>query len=462
MRAAVSPLAALQPPQTFCEQEREELMASRRTLALGAMALALSAPLSTGAVAEDKIQLSFMSWEASPLEAASIQAGLDGFRKTHPNVTVNYVTAPFAQHHAKLRTMMAAGTAPDVFYLNPDYQRDFIEAGQLLDLSELFPKYWDINDFIPSSREKFQVEVDGKKRIYGVDVCTVGPVLYYNKKLFDEAKVPYPPTKPADQWTWDQFVSYMKQLTKVVDGKTVQYGTANFEEGMNLYTTQEMLASEGAKWFSDDFSKAVGIDSPETRDALEKIKSLRTSGVAPDPATIGLEQTHSPTQLLLTGRVATLYMGSWGLQELAASSLDLGAGLPPKMKGFYPMESCNIDSVWSGTKHPKEAVELVTYLTSMDFALPIYKSGLWMPNRLSMYAPDKLSTWYDPKVYPKGWIDMKSLWTEGNLRWFDRIRHTPEVYTITSDELQSYFYSNRSLDEVLPEMQKRVNDAMQQ
>jgi multiple sugar transport system substrate-binding protein len=426
---------------------------------MGLIAPMLSALCFT-AVAQQKIELTFMSWEASPLESASIRAGLEGFRKTHPNVTVKYVTAPFAQHHAKLKTMMAAGTAPDVFYLNPDYQRDFIENKQLLDISEFFPKYWDINDFIPSSREKIQVETGGKTHIYGVDVCTVGPVLYYNKDVFDAAHVPYPPTDPAQQWTWDQFVGYMKQLTKVVNGKTTQYGTANFEEGMNLYTTQEMLASNGAAWFNADFSKAVGMDSAATKDALQKVKALRTSGLAPDPATIGMETTNSPTQLLLTGRVASLFMGSWGLQELAASKVHLGAGLPPKMAGFVPMESCNVDAVWARTKHPKEAVELVTYLTSMEFATPIYKSGLWMPNRLSMYTPEKLKTWYDPAVYPEGWINMKSLWTDGQLRWFDRIKHTEEVYSITSDELQSFFYSGRSLDAVLPEMQRRVNEAM--
>lgn len=430
----------------------------RKVVLLAGAALAAQALIAGSAVAQDeKIELTFMSWEASPLESKSIQAGLDGFRAAHPNVTVKYVTSPFAQHHTKLRTMMAAGTAPDVFYLNPDYQRDFIAAGQLMDLSDRFGDLWDINDFIPSSREKIRVGEGDDAKIYGVDVCTVGPVLYYNKKMFDAAGVPYPPTKKEDQWTWDQFMENVAKLTKVENGKTVQYGTANFEENMNLYTLQVMLASNGASWFNDDFTRAVGIDSPETRDTLQKIKALRTKGLAPDPSAIGLDSTNSPTQLMLTGRLATLFMGSYGLQELAASDIDIGAGLPPKMSGFYPMESCNIDAVWSGSKHPKEAAELVKYLTSMEFATPIYKSGLWMPNRLSMYEPGKLETWYDPKVYPAGWIDMKWLWTEGNLRWFDKLRNTDELYSITADALQSYFYSDADLDVMLPELQKRVN-----
>lgn len=410
---------------------------------------------------DGQITLTFQSWEASPLESASIAAGLKGFEDSHPNVTVKYVTAPFAQHHTKLKTQMASGTAPDVFYLNPDYQRDFADAGQLLDLTPYFDDYWDLDDFLPSSQEKIQVTEGGETKIYGVDVCTVGPVLFYNKDLFDEAGVEYPPTDMADQWTWDEFVTNMQRLTKAEDGKTVQYGTANFEEQMNLYTTQEMVASNGAQWFNDDFTEAVGMDSPESREALERIKSLRTEGIAPDPSAIGLDSTNSPTQMLLTGKVASLYMGSYGLQELAASEIDLGAGLPPKMDGdFYPMESCNVDAVWAGTEHPQEAIELVTYLTSMDFATPLYESGLWMPNRLSMYEGENLATWYDEDVYPEGWIDMQSLWTEGHLRWFDKLRNTEEVYTITTEELQDYFYNDAPLDTILPRMQDRVNAAM--
>jgi multiple sugar transport system substrate-binding protein len=416
--------------------------------------------------ADEKITLTFMSWEASPLEAQSIQKGLDGFRATHPNVEVKYVTAPWSEHHAKLRTMMASGTAPDVFYLNPDYQRDFIKRGQLLDMTDLFNKYYDINDFIPSSREKMMVKVPGKAkpRIFGVDVCVVGPVLFYNKDLFDRAGVPYPPTELSKQWTWDQFVKYMQKLTIVKDGKTIQYGTSNFEEPMTLYTTLELLGSNGAKWFNDDFTKAVGINSPATIDTLQKIKDLRVKyGVSPDPSAIGLEVTHSPTQFLMTGRVASLFMGSYALQELSKSNIKLGAGLPPKMKnGIVPIGSANIDAVWSGTKHPKEAMELVTYLTSIDFGLPIYRSGLWMPNRLSMYTKENINKWCDPKVYPDGWTNMVTLWSDAKGRWFDNLVNADQVYDVTTEELQAYFYENKPLKTVLPRLQKRINKILEQ
>ena len=38
-------------------------------------------------------------------------------------------------------------------------------------------------------------------------------ILYYNKSLFDEAGVDYPPSKAAEAWTWDEFVAAARQLT---------------------------------------------------------------------------------------------------------------------------------------------------------------------------------------------------------------------------------------------------------
>ena len=143
---------------------------------------------------------------------------------------------PFGEYHTKLKTAMASGTAPDVFYLHPDYQRYFINNDLLLELTDIAGDYVDLDDMIPSLVERVGVvDEDGITHLYGVNICCVGPVLFYNKDLFDATGVPYPPTKLEDQWTWDEFIANMEQLTIVENGKTVQYGTYNWEESFNLY-----------------------------------------------------------------------------------------------------------------------------------------------------------------------------------------------------------------------------------
>jgi multiple sugar transport system substrate-binding protein len=54
-------------------------------------------------------------------------------------------------------------------------------------------------------------------------------VLYYNKAIFDEAKVAY----PTDSWTWDDLLDAAKKLTIVEsNGRVKRYG----------------LGMEGGKW----------------------------------------------------------------------------------------------------------------------------------------------------------------------------------------------------------------------
>lgn len=420
----------------------------------------------SAAATGDQITLKFMMWEASPAETAPIDEGFQKFMDANPNITVEKSTVPWAEHHPKLRTMMAAGTAPDVFFLNPDYQRDFINNDELLDLTDLFSQFYEFDDFIPSSQNKVTTTVEGfdEPRIFGVDVCVVGPVLFYNKDMFDAAGVPYPPVKEEEMWTWDEFVENMKKLTVVEDGKTTVFGTSNFEEPMSLYTTLELLGSNGAKWFNDDFTQATGIDSDATRDTLTKIKELRTvHGVAPDPNAIGLSTNLSGIQLFMAEQVASIFIGSYSLTELSTSDINYGAGLPPKMAdGYNPIGSANIYSIWAGTQYPEQSLELVSFLTSMDFGSSLYKAGLWMPNRHSMYTEEKKAEYLTPDVYPENWSELAWRWENCDARWFDFMVNTNEVYDVTAECLEAYFYNDESLDEVLPDMQGRINALISQ
>ncbi len=414
---------------------------------------------------DEKIVLKFSSWAASDLEAQAIQKAIDGFEKEYPNITVQYDVINENDYSGKLLTGMQAGEAPDVFYLNPEYVSDFASAGQLFDITDMVGENLDFDDYLPSSQEKMSY-IDpetGEKKIYGIDCCIVGPVLFYNKDLFDKAGVEYPPTSKDEQWTWDEFVENMKKLT-IVDknGKTTQYGTCNFEESWSLYTTQELLLSNGVTLFNDDYSEATGFTSDKAKETMQMIKSLRTeAGVAPNPTAVGMDTGNSPTQLFETGQVATLYMGSYGLQELAATDINLGAGLPPALdNGTVPIGSANLDCIWSQTQYPEEAFNLVTYLTDTDTCKDIYASGLWMPNKKSMYEQENLSSWYNEDVYPEGWSDMFWLWKDAELRPMDHMHNVDEIYDTCTQYMEDYLYNDADLDETMQDWQDAINDIL--
>lgn len=63
---------------------------------------------------------------------------------------------------------MAADNAPDVFWLNPEYQIDFILDGQICDLTELVNTAYNWDDFIPASQQKMMyTDANGESHIYG-------------------------------------------------------------------------------------------------------------------------------------------------------------------------------------------------------------------------------------------------------------------------------------------------------
>ena len=66
------------------------------------------------------------------------------------------------------------------------------------------------------------------------------------------------------------------------------------------------------------------MNSPENKEVFEIIKAIRIEdGSAPDASTLDAVGM-SAKQMLQTGKVAMLMDGSWALQELAASGMNIG------------------------------------------------------------------------------------------------------------------------------------------
>src|SRR5690606_26936934 len=141
-------------------------------------------------------------------------------------------------------------------------------------LTQYFNDELTVDDFIPSSASVMQI--DGS--IYGVSSCTVSPVLYYNKDLFDEAGMPYPPSNPDEAWTWEEFADVAEKLTIKEGDKVDQFGTYGFTTFPNTVAT--ILENEGAI-FNEDYT-ATMMNSSEANVVLESILALQNNGFSPE------------------------------------------------------------------------------------------------------------------------------------------------------------------------------------
>lgn len=398
--------------------------------------------------AQNKVVLQFMGWEASPFETEGVMNGLKHFMELNPDIEVKYIAGRWAEHHTKLLTMMAGGAAPDVFFLGAEpFYREFQKRGVLLDITSYFNSEFKISDFIPMDRQKMVIN----GRIYGVSSCVVAPVLYYNKELFNKAGVSYPSANPEKAWTWEKFLEAAKKLTVKEGDRTIQFGVY----GLETYPIP-FIWSNGGDIFNKNYSECILPESPKAKEALVKILDLRNKyGVSPDAfylTNVGM----SPNQMLQTGKIGMLVDGSWALQELARMKFPVGVGVLPKFKTPVTHGTAHLHAIWKGTKHPKEAWRLVSFLSSEEYQLYFVRDGLWMPNRMYLYTKDGIKKWLNPSVHPAGFEEIADYFTK-YLRPHPAIFIPQEAWDIVNEELDKFWHADQPIDKVAQEMAQRVN-----
>jgi len=181
------------------------------------LVLALAAPCL--GYAQEAVTLRVASW-ANEKEFELETAILNRFMELHDGVEIEFEAIPVG-YPDKILTSFAAGTVPDVFLLDSPYIPRFVNRDLLLDLRVAADTLGlDLDAFFPTVRAVF--EQDGA--LYALPKDFTPLVMYYNKRLFDAAGVPYP--KPG--WTWQDYLETAQRLTRDTDGdgSVDQYGTA--------------------------------------------------------------------------------------------------------------------------------------------------------------------------------------------------------------------------------------------
>lgn len=291
-------------------------------------------------------------------QADSAKKAVEGlikqFNDTHPKIRVRgggggVLADSMLQ---KVTAGLAADSYPDVAYIFGSDLASITRSPQLADLTSVLGKGggtpWD--DYWKPARDA--VTVDGKLRAAPAlldSLCVV-----YNKKLFEQAKVPF----PKDGWTWDEFLDTAKRLTDADKG-VFGTGWPGVGDEDSVWRMWPMIWDLGGDVVEPD-GKSIGFVTPgeqalETLDRLRRDKSVY---IDPKP---GGEQMY---QVFLGGRMAMVATGPWQLPDIVAKKLDYGVVQLPSYSGT-PVTISGPDT-WAvfdnGSARTKAATEFVTWL----------------------------------------------------------------------------------------------------
>ena len=199
--------------------------------------------------------------------------------------------------------MVAGGNPPDVLYLNDYFQYAFSKKGLLLDVSNYITQ--DSYDFTPFVKEAVEANrYDGK--MYAMPFEVSDAAICYNKKLFDEAGVPYPTADVNDKnWNWDTLVDTAKKLTN--EDKS-QYGFA-----MDAWMIPNLMLCYDQRYLSNN--KQITAETKATINTEISAKVIKywldlrqVHKVSPSAA---MAEQVSGLDRFMSGKVAMYPYGRW-------------------------------------------------------------------------------------------------------------------------------------------------------
>jgi multiple sugar transport system substrate-binding protein len=343
-----------------------------------------------GAPAAQNVSLRFTCWD-SATGADVYNSIIDQFKAANPGVQVTTEFTPDG-YDDKILTGLATGSAPDVFlwWNHPklvtaggaEDLMPYVQA-EKLDLSIYYPSVLDMNKY--------------GDILVGMPDAFTPRAIFYNKKMFDDAKVPY----PTNDWTWDDLVQIAKSLTKG-EGKDAQFGFFVYNQS---YPLQGYVWSNGGDFISPDGKKATGfLDSPATIEAVQWWADLvLKQKVAPTAAAVTL--IGDQAAMFKSGKLAMMDNGRWPQADfMKTPGIQLGTVMIPKSPATgnrVPVLHEASFCIAKNGQHKQEAWQLAKWLGSEAGNTAFAKAGWGIPATkatgaaLGMDKDPVERTWFD-------------------------------------------------------------------
>src|SRR5512144_1736608 len=148
-------------------------------LMVASLVLAACGGAPAPAASTGPVEISMMMW-GDPAELDVWNQIVADFHQANPSITVKVEVSDWEAYWTKLKTLLAAGTPPDVFAMDAPLYPDYQSRGVLLNIQPYIQKdSFDLTDFYDASLVCYQTP-DG---YYGLPRDIQPSVMYYNKDM---------------------------------------------------------------------------------------------------------------------------------------------------------------------------------------------------------------------------------------------------------------------------------------
>lgn len=381
---------------------------------------------------------------------------IKGFQDAYPHITLDIDEAPWGDFTKKIMTQIAGGNAPDVWFQENAAVIGYGAKGAAEDLKPFIDRDLNIDEYVVSTL--LSAEVNGK--VFGVPHGGNPIALAYNKKLFDEANVPY----PTDDWTYEDMIEAAKLLTRDTDGdgKTDVWG---FLVGGGITDGWfPWIKSAGGQALDETKTQAVFNDEKSLKGITEWVNMIHTYKVSPTLS--AMREMQGARQMFGNGLGAMMFLQySLGETVLNKNYPDLDYDTVKIPLGFDGGRTVpNVGNTWlifskAKPENKEAAWTFLKYYLSADVQKTVASSGSTIPvNKEALTYVESLS--FKPlnkKAYTEGiaeggvTLDENKCWNE----W--RTAAQPifnEILEAKVDPAEGLDYIQKEVQKVLDEHYK--------
>ncbi len=304
----------------------------------------------------DTVELKWWLLTQQDTAQAAVDELIENFEAANPDITISLETRSTDAHKDALRTAAGTDAGPDIFamWAGPGLGGEFVQAGVSKDITNYYEQYGWADRFTPTTIEPY-TQYGGH---HGVPWSQSVQVVYYNKRLFQQAGITAEPT------TYDELVAAADRLkaagiTPIEFGGSVNWHVMRLLD--NLLETEcgpekvDQLTSRAASWAGEPCADAAFTELKEWSD------NYINQGF------IGIDNDES-SALFYTGRAAMAFEGDWFTTQI----IDGGGNIDEV--GIFPFPTgtnrlygfSNGMYIGARSAHPDEAAKFIDYLTSPD------------------------------------------------------------------------------------------------
>lgn len=317
--------------------------------------------------------LEFWTMQLSPQLDGYMQGLIARYEAAHPGATIKWVDLPWAEMERKVLTAIAAGQAPDVVNLNPQFAAKLAEFGALAEPERhLSPQQ--VASYLPAAWAGNRMD----NRTFALPWYVTVNLTLYRRSLLREAGVEVVPRSHAE-------------LLAVAPRLATQGHYAYFP-ALDGSHPLETLVAMGAPLLNG--KGCPGFDNAEGAAAFGFYRTLYQQRLV--PRNVVTEGHRKAVELFVAGEVAMISTGMQFLGFIKTSNAGLYADIdiaPPLARPGTPPNLAVMNlAVPQASRQRQAAFEFAAFVSNAENQLAFARQVPVLPSARASYADPFLST----------------------------------------------------------------------